>query len=210
MLTSIVTTYADGFVLAINNKWGAGKTTFVKMWEQDLKNNDFQTLYFNAWENDFQPEVIIALIAELSELREKREKTFKSVVKKGAAFLTKVAPSVAKGVASKAVGEGAIADISEAITEFTTEQLESEIEKFTESKKGIEEFREALQKFVENVDDNKPVIFIVDELDDAVLDYAVSVLEEIKHLFSVPGIVFVLSIDKEQLGMPFVEYTEVI
>ncbi len=31
VLTSIVNNYADGFVLAINNEWGTGKTTFVKM-----------------------------------------------------------------------------------------------------------------------------------------------------------------------------------
>src|SRR5690606_39135017 len=69
VLTMTVSNYADGFVMAINNKWGTGKTTFIKMWEQQLKNEKFQTLYFNAWENDFQPEVLIALISELGELR---------------------------------------------------------------------------------------------------------------------------------------------
>ena len=38
VLTNIVANYADGFVLAINNEWGTGKTTFVKMWRQYLKN----------------------------------------------------------------------------------------------------------------------------------------------------------------------------
>ena len=38
VLTDIANTYADGFVLAINNEWGTGKTTFVKMWQQQLKN----------------------------------------------------------------------------------------------------------------------------------------------------------------------------
>ena len=53
VLTEIVNSYADGFVLAINNDWGTGKTTFVKMWRQQLINEGFQTIYFNAWENDF-------------------------------------------------------------------------------------------------------------------------------------------------------------
>lgn len=43
-------------------------------------------------------------------------------------------------------------------------------------------------------------MFIIDELDRCRPRYAVEVLEQIKHLFSVPGIVFVLSIDKVQLG----------
>ncbi|MEM8968622.1 MAG: P-loop NTPase fold protein [Bacteroidota bacterium] len=54
VLTGIVNLYDDGFVLAINNKWGTGKTTFVKMWEQDLKGKEYQTVCFNAWENDFK------------------------------------------------------------------------------------------------------------------------------------------------------------
>ncbi len=200
VLTTIVSTYADGFVLAINNKWGTGKTTFIRMWKQQLKNEKFQTLYFNAWENDFQPEVLIALISELSELRDKGEENFNSLVEKAAKFLRKAAPAVAKGVVSKALGEGAIADLSEAVTEFTTEELEGQIQSFTDAKKGIIDFRTSLEKFVKKVNNGKPVVFIIDELDRCRPNYAVSVLEEVKHLFSVPGIVFVLSIDKEQLG----------
>ncbi|MBS7564652.1 hypothetical protein KHS38_09555 [Mucilaginibacter sp. Bleaf8] len=32
-LTSIIQTYPTGFVLSINNSWGTGKTTFLKMWQ---------------------------------------------------------------------------------------------------------------------------------------------------------------------------------
>ena len=48
ILTGIISSYSEGFVLAINNKWGTGKTTFIKMWEQQLKNENYQTVYFNA------------------------------------------------------------------------------------------------------------------------------------------------------------------
>lgn len=34
ILSSIVDSYAKGFVLAINGEWGVGKTTFVKMWRR--------------------------------------------------------------------------------------------------------------------------------------------------------------------------------
>ena len=45
VLTSIINSYPHGFVLALNNKWGTGKTTFVKMWEQDLKNQEFTKVH---------------------------------------------------------------------------------------------------------------------------------------------------------------------
>ena len=44
------------------------------------------------------------------------------------------------------------------------------------------------------------MIFIIDELDRCNPHYAVKVLERIKHLFNIPNIIFVLSIDKEQLS----------
>lgn len=43
-------------------------------------------------------------------------------------------------------------------------------------------------------------IFIIDELDRCRPNYAVLLLEQIKHFFSVPNIIFILSIDKIQLG----------
>ena len=54
ILISIIDSYPNGFVLALNNKWSTGKTTFVKMLQQKLINEDYTTLYFNAWENDFE------------------------------------------------------------------------------------------------------------------------------------------------------------
>ena len=66
ILTNIIRSYPSGFVMAINNKWGAGKTTYVKMWKQSLINQEFKTIYFNAWENDFEDNPIRTFITLLS------------------------------------------------------------------------------------------------------------------------------------------------
>jgi len=44
------------------------------------------------------------------------------------------------------------------------------------------------------------VIVFVDELDRCRPPYAIALLERIKHLFGVPGVVFVLGVDRDQLG----------
>lgn len=50
LLTKVVNLYGiDGCVMSINGKWGAGKTTFIKMWQQQLINEGYRTVYFNAW-----------------------------------------------------------------------------------------------------------------------------------------------------------------
>lgn len=201
VLTSIVSTYADGFVLAINNKWGTGKTTFVKMWEQDLKDNDYQTVYFNAWENDFENNPLTALMGELKTLTKiDKDPKFTSVLKKGAVLSKHIAPMVIKAIASRYIDTKEFGDAIENITNGATEILENEVNEYAEKKKGIAEFRTSLSEFIANTNDDKPLIFIVDELDRCRPDYAVAILEQIKHFFSVSNIVFVLSIDKEQLG----------
>lgn len=200
-LTNIVNFYSDGFVLAINNKWGTGKTTFIKMWQQHLINNDFETIYFNAWENDFQSEVLLVLLAELNEIRgENNEEKFKSVLKKAKPLLGKLGLSVVKGVSKKVGMDEALELLLTGVAEVTLNGLEKEIENYTNRKNSIKEFKKALGILVNKISNEKPLIFIIDELDRCRPNYAVEVLEQIKHLFSVSGIVFVLAIDKIQLG----------
>ena len=201
VLTEIVNTYADGFVLAINNEWGAGKTTFVKMWQQQLKNEGFQTIYFNAWENDFDSNPLVAIMSELETLTTvKNKKVFKSVIEKGAVLIKNIAPAILKAVADKYIDSKVISDAIENSTKASTEILEEEIKEYSLKKKTIIEFRKDLENFVKQGENTKPLIFIVDELDRCRPNYSVEVLEQIKHFFSVSGIVFVLSIDKKHLG----------
>jgi len=201
VLTNIVNSYPDGFVLALNNKWGTGKTTFVKMWEQDLRNNDFQTLYFNAWENDFENNPLTALMGELKTLTTKdTEPEFKKTLKKASAITKHIAPIIAKAIADKYIDTNGVKEAIVGVTKGLSDVFENEVNTYEKKKKSIADFRESLSHFIANTNQGKPLIFIVDELDRCRPNYAVSILEQIKHFFSVPNIVFILSIDKVQLG----------
>lgn len=201
VLTEIVELYSDGFVLAINNEWGTGKTTFVKMWKQYLENNDFKTVYFNAWENDFDSNPLVAIMSELKSLiNSKNKEVFKSVISKGAVLAQNVLPAVIKAVAKKYIDVDEVSDAMENVTKGATQIFEEEIKEYTNKKKSIVDFRKELERFIKKTDSSKPLIFIIDELDRCRPDYAVDVLEQMKHFFSVPGIVFVLSIDKNHLA----------
>lgn len=201
ILTDIIKVYADGFVLAINNEWGTGKTTFVKMWQQHLENNNFKTIYFNAWENDFDSNPLVAIMSELKTLTNSKNKAvFKSAVEKGAVLAKNVLPALLKAVAKKYIDTEELVDAIENTTKGATEIFEEEIKDYTHKKKSIGDFRIELGKFVEKTENDNPLVFIIDELDRCRPHYAVEVLEQMKHFFSVPGIVFVLSIDKNHLA----------
>ena len=53
ILESLVCNGKGGCVMSLDGAWGTGKTTFVKMWQQQLNNHEFKTIYFNAWEHDY-------------------------------------------------------------------------------------------------------------------------------------------------------------
>lgn len=201
ILTKIVGSYADGFVLAIDNKWGTGKTTFIRMWRQQLINNGFKTIQFNAWEHDFDDKPLPAILAELKELvGSDKSELFKNVSQKASTIAKKVLPAAAKALAKYFGADELLQDIAEAGTEGASDILDEEINEYTKKKKGLVEFRKALSEYVKDIKGDKPLVFIIDELDRCRPNYAVEVLEQIKHFFSVSGIVFVLSIDKVQLG----------
>ncbi len=201
VLTNIINSYPYGFVLALNNKWGTGKTTFVKMWEQDLKNSGFQTLYFNAWENDFENNPLTALMGELKTLTTKEtEPAFKKTLKKASTLTKHIAPIIAKAIADRYIDTEGVKEAIIGVTKGLSDVFENEVNEYQKKKKSISDFRQSLAEFIANTNEGKPLIFIVDELDRCRPNYAVSILEQIKHFFSIPNIVFVLSIDKEQLG----------
>ncbi len=187
-LTSIVNAYSDtGCVLSINGEWGTGKTTFVKMWQADLKLQKYRTIYYNAWETDYIEDPLISLLGELKIIIGDDEKFRKVSNSIGHIFL-----SLGKSFVKNKVG----IDIDDVATEIS-----NQIEAYSKQKTSFDDFKKALVEYVANVDEVEklPVIFIIDELDRCNPHFAVKVLERVKHLFDIPNIIFVLPISKKQL-----------
>ena len=201
VLTGIIEAYSEGFVLAINNKWGTGKTTFIRMWEQDLKNKGFQTVYFNSWENDFENNPLVALMGELKALTNKpTDPAFQKILKKASILSKHIIPIVAQSVVDKYIDTKGVKEAIVEASKGVADLFENDVNEYSNKKKSIQEFRTELSHFIANTNNGKPLIFIIDELDRCRPNYSVSILEQIKHFFSIPDIVFILSIDKEQLG----------
>ena len=53
--------------MAVDAEWGNGKTTFLNMWAQHLREKQFPIVKFNAWETDFSGDPFVALSKELTE-----------------------------------------------------------------------------------------------------------------------------------------------
>lgn len=205
----------DGIVLAIDSDWGTGKTTFIKMWESLINNdvrykNNYCSIYFNAWDNDYLEDPLLAILTEI-KLREENEEDqvnlapeiFKEifnpiylVAKRGADIALKLHTEGAMGLDDLLkVKED---DTQEKILEKLNEIGNEVLNRCTNARIFRDEFKDKLSKF--NDEDNKKLIFFIDELDRCRPSFAIELLETIKHLFSVPGIIFVISLDKNQLS----------
>ena len=199
ILTSIADVYANsGAVLAIDGEWGAGKTTFVKMWRQYLINNGYKTLYFNAWETDFIEDPLIALMGELKEVIE-TDSNFEALVKNLGPISLKVGSEILKTSVKKLTGLDS--DCIKAGIDEATEIFQEKIKSYNKRKVELEEFKNKLGEYVASVAINSkhPIVFFIDELDRCNPHYAVKLLERVKHLFEAPNIIFVLAVNIKQL-----------
>lgn len=201
ILTNVLSIYTHGAVIALNGKWGTGKTTFVKKWEQMLKNQDFKTIYFNAWQADYLDDPLVALIASLQDVRNidsNDTSKFENLMKAGAKLAIAGAVGFGKGVIKMAGGELVIEALSSAADECG-DLFKKKVDEFSIQTKSMKDFKDELKEYVRWIDSKNPIVYFIDELDRCNPTYAVRVLERVKHLFEIPGVVFILSIDKEQL-----------
>jgi hypothetical protein len=194
-LTQIVKKFNDGLVMSIDGQWGSGKTTFIDMWSKYLLKEKITTLHFNAWESDYQSEVLPALISKLSSIVKIKSK-FKTNLLKTAG---RVLVGFGSAVIDNKLGDGFTKDLTKIGLEEGEKIMNQAIENFENKQKTFEEFKNALSEYATSVE-HMPIVFFIDELDRCKPSYAVEVLELVKHLFSVPGIVFVIATDKQQLA----------
>ena len=195
-LKILVDLYSEsGCVLAVNGKWGSGKTTFMRMWKAYLENLSYTTVYFSAWETDYFSDPLTAILGELQEIGGNNEKLNNVLASAG-----KIALGVAKNLVSSVAKNklGIDSPIVDGVIDEGHQQVKDCLDEYKKQKTSLSEFRDRLSNYVADHGDH-PVIFIVDELDRCNPHYAVKTLETIKHLFVVPNIIFILAIDKTQL-----------
>jgi len=201
IICKLIENHPSGFVLALNNKWGTGKTTFVQMLQRQLELNAFATIYFNAWEQDNETNPLNVFVGEFTELLGKgKEKKLDKLIKNASLIAKKTIPAILKGVSSKFVGDKAIEEVIDAFAKGATDVFKKDVDAYLERKKAIGTFKNELTLFVNELTPGKSLVIFIDELDRCRPDYSVQLLEQIKHIFTIQNIIFVLSIDKNQLS----------
>ncbi|MBN2560000.1 MAG: hypothetical protein JXQ75_03620 [Phycisphaerae bacterium] len=214
-LTRLVRTINQPFVISVNGRWGSGKTTFIKMWSQVLRAQGQSVLLFNAWENDFADDPLVALIGEIETQivagQPACKKAWAKFKKVGFSIAHHALPAAARiatcGVldANTVKPLGGLGEaIKDGCSDVAAEVFQAKLAAYENDRKSLRRFRKALQDFTNSVtnekESGKRIVFFIDELDRCRPDFAIRLLERVKHLFAIPGLVFVIAIDRVQLG----------
>ena len=187
-LTQLIREIEGPCVLAVDGAWGSGKTVFLKMWAQFLRNRRFQVAELNAWETDFSDDPLMALYAAFEDGLG-RSNT-KATLKTGVRAISKIA--------SDAIP--LLPDVAEALTiakERSEPSAKARLSRFRDAEKAIGEFKRALKAATKG---RLPLVILVDELDRCRPDYAIRFLEATKHIFDVERIVFILGVNLSELA----------
>ena len=217
-ITPAITQLAvNGGVLTLDAPWGEGKSWFGRHWRKMLDEEGLvTTCWIDAFEQDYieNPfELVASELVEAMGWRDNEELIDKtvSVLGFGERTLTMVAKSLGRGLAvigaahlgggpdAKAIEaiSGVAADgVAQGIASGTT-YLRQRLLSHSLEKKTIREFRDAMR--IQLADQPKPIVVFVDELDRCRPDFAVRLLECIKHFFDLPNLVFVLLLNRDQM-----------
>ncbi|MFY4859069.1 KAP family P-loop NTPase fold protein [Aliarcobacter butzleri] len=198
-------------VVALDAPWGSGKSTLINYMCEEFENNNDVFVKYNAWENDYTEEPLLSLMSDIhKEFQEKQYigvdewKNFVSHMVKATKLLSK---GTLKGISRIIAGteatsdfEKACVEVSSAVTDETANNLFKDID---ESKKSRKEFKEELKNYTNKILKEKSkdkLIIIIDELDRCRPTFAIELLENIKHLFDIENIVFLIAVDCKQLA----------
>lgn len=201
----------SNLVFALDDIWGSGKTSFVKMLKSELESTSSEiidVIYFDAFENDYQSDPFISISSELYSLLKSKgvgaEDIAENIIKTGKKIGAKILVGGAKiaittltaGVVNGKVLDEAGKVVSDSINSELESFVEGKIKSMEKEKNAIIDFKNALEDIYLNT--KRKTLIIIDEMDRARPDYSLELLEKIKHLFSVKGMVFLLVMNREQ------------
>lgn len=208
-ISQLVDQIEDPIVIALDGAWGCGKTYFLRRWvgAHKVENNGrATTVYFDAFAHDFLEDPLVALTGAIGGRLDERSKgktwdKVKTAAARLARPITRIGLAASTSGASELVGV-----VGDAALEAGRAEVEKATEEFWRREDGrraaMDDLRRALielTKIRTSGNETRPLVVVVDELDRCRPDYALAMLEVIKHFFAVPNLHFVLGVNLEAL-----------
>ena len=228
-------------VLAIDAKYGEGKTWFLKNLTRQI-NVKHPVAYIDAWIDDANNEPAVAILHALNEalseyltpgskIADRFSEAWRAALpiigKAAVGGATKFAQrylgdsillvaddELRKASRDRLAGENSVVEevfessadkANDAVSKLIDKRAEQLVDEFHRRRTSRVVFKDKMAAIIDSIHSERyrrapPLVVIVDELDRCRPDYAIKLLEEIKHFFDVPGIAFVIAIHSDQLS----------
>ena len=226
-IIKLLTSDIDLSPMVIDGGWGTGKTEFCQKLIQLMQQQhpDYQPVYIDAFRSDHSGEPLLALLAEIikactpedtGEQPSEQRKNITRKVAKAAGFVMKTVAKAAVGHVLKQntddlaeglqqiINDGQDADslaetVTDAAATIASHTIDATVEALLKEQIEAEKNLETLKACLKELAADKPIILFIDELDRCRPDYAVDMLEVIKHVFDVKNVKVVLVTNTKQL-----------
>lgn len=179
-------------VFAIDGKWGIGKSFIIDKLHKEIDKSKYVVFNYNCWQYDYYEEPLVAIISNIQNnieyFSKYYSKDFKEEYKavKGMDTLYDSLNSIIdklSGINFKELGKNALG-----------------ANKKYDKNNNFNNIINEIQKCLENITSTIPIIFIIDELDRCMPEYAIKILERIHHIFhGFENVIVLLSVDRTQL-----------
>ena len=173
---------AESATIALDGGYGTGKTFILERWVQEMQGRGQVAVYYNAWENDCDDDPLVSLIETLAS----NDKT--DWGRRSARALNEVMT----GILRKYTGIDA---------QKTLEAGKGEAVGLLEAARSRRESRQKLKDMLTDLveatktEETSGVVVVIDELDRCRPTFACELMERVKHMLNVPGLVFVFGVN---------------
>ena len=223
----LLTSSIDLSPMVIDGGWGTGKTKFCQKLIQLMQeqHRDYRPVYIDAFRLDHSGEPLLALFAEIikactpedtGEQPSEQRKNITRKVAKAAGFVMKTVAKAAVGhvlkqntddlaeglqqIINDGQDAGSLAEtVTDAAATIASHTIDATVEALLKEQIEAEKNLETLKACLKELAADKPIILFIDELDRCRPDYAVDMLEVIKHVFDVENVKVVLVTNTKQL-----------
>ena len=214
-LATLVESLDGPSVFMLDGPWGCGKSTFVRQWTGMLRQRGNAVISFDAFANDHHDDAFLALAGELYAYDEGeaagRDQLLIPLVKLAKALLPLAARVTLKAATQGIISMDDVSRVRKASVDHgdvPDELIKQRLTGVAEDRQCISTFRKRLSEYAKElirpiadagsqdqptaISRKRKLVFVVDELDRCRPPFALSLLERIKHVFSVENTCFVL------------------
>lgn len=191
----------QNFCLSLNGAWGSGKSFVLQMIEEQLsKKQEYVIIKYDAWENTFYDDPLIAILVCIIDGVDKKlclvgqyKEKIKTTAKKGLDILTKISSEME-------TLSSVVKDIQKIIQVFHNPIDMKSTSDFKSYQKLLRETKEVLNEITQKGKYKRKqtkLIILVDEIDRCLPDEQLKILERMHHLFDVKNCAVIVAMNQD-------------